>query len=1005
VWDETPPDGARAALYSYLSRLRRLLLAERPAIQLVGRGSGYLLDVDPQVVDLHRFRRLVAAARDVGADDDERVKSLGEALRLWAGPPLADLPGAWAAQMRTGWQQERLDVAVQWAKAELRLGRGGELFGPVRGLLHEHPLSEPLVEVLIRALVAAGRDAEALECYAAARTRLGEELGVEPGPQLRAVHQALLRGELDRPPMPEVPARPRPGPVSAGVPPRQLPREASRFTGRAAELEQLLELVPDPGQAAAVVISAIDGMAGIGKTALAVHAAHRMVDRFPDGQLFIDLHGYTQGLAPIEPAEALDRLLRDLGVPGTQIPAGLDARAALYRTRLADQQMLIVLDNAATETQVAPLLPGTTGCLVLVTSRRRLAGLDHTHTVSLDTLPLPDAITLLAKTAGEDRLAGQPSELVAELVELCGRLPLAIRIAAARLRSHPTWQVSHLVERLRDQQHRLGELEAGQRSVTAALDLSYQHLSVDEQQAYRLLGRHPGPDFDTHATAALLDSTLLHAGRVLDQLLEAHLLQEPTPGRYRFHDLTRAHAAHTAAPARDAALGRLLDYYRHTAAAAMDTAYPYEREHRPRVPPAHTPGPELPDPAAALAWLDTELPNLLAAARSAIEHGRPGHLLHLSTILHRHLRTRGRYHDAETLHQQALATASIAGDQAGQLAALDSLGDINWRRGRYGQAADHFEQALQAARTTGNHPSELDALTGLGHIHLIQGRYAQAANHYGQVLRIARTTGHRPAELNALTGLAWVDLRQVRYAQAADHLKQALRIARTTGHRPAELNALTGLGGVDLRQGRYAQAADHYGQALQIARDIGNRPGELSPLNGLGRIHRLQGRYAQAANHYGQAFQIARDTGNRPGELDSLTGLSRLYLRQGRYAQASDHYQQLLDLAQEGGDRNYEFEAWQGMGRLSHTTGHPDAAIAHHERALTLASELSQPDDQARAHDGLAHAHHALHQHDQARQHWQHALNLLTDLGIDHTTDEETTTAAIRAHLTALAEP
>jgi tetratricopeptide (TPR) repeat protein/transcriptional regulator with XRE-family HTH domain len=800
------------------------------------------------------------------------------------------------------------------------------------------------------------------------------------------------------------------GLVGAGGPPRQLPRETSWFTGRTAELERLLELVPDPGRAGAVVISAIDGMAGIGKTALAVYAAHRMVDRFPDGQLFIDLHGYTQGLAPTEPAEALDQLLRDLGVPGTQIPTGLEARAALYRTRLADQQMLIVLDNAATDTQVAPLLPGTAGCLVLVTSRRRLAGLDHTNTVSLDTLPLPDAVALFTQTAGGDRLAGQPAELVAELVELCGRLPLAIRIAAARLRSHPAWPLCDLVRRLRDRQYRLGELAAGQRSVTAALDLSYQHLSRDQQRAYRLLGLHPGPGFDAHATAALLDSTLAHAGRVLDQLLEAHLLLEPTPGRYRFHDLTRAHAAHTAtrdltAPGSDAALGRLLDYYRHTAAAATDAAYPYEREHRPQVPPPHTPSPELIDPAAALAWLDTELPNLLAAAPYATEHSRPAHLLHLSMILQRHLRTRGRYHDAETLHQQALTTAGAAGDQAGQLNALNGLGQIDLMQGRYAQAADHLEQALQIAHATGNSPGEMEALSGLGDIHLRQGRYGQAVDHFDQVLRIARVTGHRPGELNALTGLGQIDLMQGRHAQAADHIKDALRIARVTGNRPGELETLNGLGQIHRRQGRYGQAADHFEQALRIARVTGNRPGELIALTGLGRIHRVQGRYAQAADHYGQALRIARVTGHLSGELNALTGLGRIHWMQGRYGQAADHYQQLLDLAQESGDRNFEFEAWQGLGRLQHATGHPDAAIAHHERALTLAGQLSQPDDQARAHDGLAHAHHALHQHDQACQHWQHALNLLTDLGIDSTEDEETTAAAIRSHLTALAAP
>jgi DNA-binding SARP family transcriptional activator/tetratricopeptide (TPR) repeat protein len=1050
VWDQEPPAGARSALYSYISRLRRLLAEDHPpgrgadasggvlpAIRLVGRGSGYLLDVDPQVTDLHRFRQLVAAARATDRDDVRRAELLDQALRLWSGPPLADLPGPWAARMRTGWQQERLDVTVQWAHTRLRLGCGGEVIGPVRSLLEEHPLSEPLAEVLIRALVAAGRDAEALEYYAATRARLGEELGVEPGPALRAVHQALLRGELDRAPLSEVsaetatsqavsvprsepaalkPGVPGTGLAGAGGPPRQLPREASCFTGRSAELEQLLELVPGPGDATAVVVSAIDGMAGIGKTALAVYTAHRMVDRFPDGQLFIDLHGYTQGLAPIEPAEALDRLLRDLGVPGTQIPTGLDARAALYRTRLADRQMLIVLDNAATETQVAPLLPGTAGCLVLVTSRRRLAGLDHTQTLSLDTLPAADAVALFTSTAGESRLADQPPELVAEVVDLCGRLPLAIRIAAARLRSRPVWHLGDLVRRLRDQQHRLGELAAGQRSVTAALDLSYHDLSADQQQAYQLLGLHPGPEFDTHATAALLDSTLLHASRVLDQLLEAHLLQEPTPGRYRFHDLTRAHAACSAigdptSPATVAALGRLLDYYRHTSSTAMDTAYPYDREHRPQVPPAHTPSPELTDPAAALAWLDTELPNLLAAARYATGHTRPEHplhllhLLHLSTILHRHLLSRGRYHDAESLHHQTLTTARAAGGQAGQLTALNGLGDIHRFQGRYKEATDHHEEALRIARATGHRNGELNALTGLGWIHRRQGRYGQAVHHHEQALQIAHATGNHPAELDALNGLGHIHLMQGHYGQAAHHHEQALQIARATGNHPAELTALNGLGHIHLMQGRNGQAAHHNEQALRIARATGHRPGELNALTGLGHIHLRRGQYGQAADRYGQALRIAHATGHRPGELTALTGLGQVYRRLGRHYQATALYQQLLGVAQLSGDRNYEFEAWQGLGRLSHATGHPDAAIAYHTQALTLAGELSQPDDRARAHDGLAHAHHALHQREQARSHWQYALDLLIRFGIDHTDDEETTAAAIRAHLTTLAEP
>ena len=581
VWGQAAPEQVRASLRAHLSRIRRMLeqAGECGAPVALSRVSGgYLLRVDSDQIDLQLFRRLVGTAGRPG-DAGSPVASLRAALALWRGQPLAGIEGEWAARMRELWGRERVDAAVAWARAELAEGNPGPVLAALAELASDNPLVESLTEVFMRALHAAGRTSEALDLYARTRAHLAEELGTDPGPDLQALHRSLLRGEVE--------TTPAAGP-SVEVP-RQLPAPPQLFTGRTIELAELDKI----HDASTVVITAIDGMAGVGKTALAVQAAHQMVERYPDGQLFIDLHGYTAGVAPVEPGAALDWLLRSLGVPGDRIPAELDQRAGLYRSRLAEQRMVIVLDNAATEAQVLPLLPGAPGCVVLVTSRRRLPGLDHTHTLSLDTLPLLDAIALLRQTAGEDRLAGQPPELVAELVELCGHLPLAIRIAAARLRSHPTWDLTHLVRRLRDQQHRLVELQAGQRSVTAALDLSYQDLAADQQRAYRRLGLHPGPDIDQYAAAALLDATLREAGRLLEQLLEAHLLNEPTLGRYRFHDLTRAHAAHTAT--RDetddghTALDRLLDYYRHTAAVAMDTAYPYEREYRPQVPAAPAP--------------------------------------------------------------------------------------------------------------------------------------------------------------------------------------------------------------------------------------------------------------------------------------------------------------------------------------------------------------------------------------------------------------------------------
>ncbi|WP_239134580.1 AfsR/SARP family transcriptional regulator, partial [Rugosimonospora africana] len=580
--------------------LKDYVAAVRTALQHAGgsramlpdarrRRGAYRLDIDPDLVDYQRFARHARAARDHAdaGDDQAAAESLRRATGEWRGQPLAGIDRAPLDGLRHELNERHRSVARDLLTLQIHLGQYEDVTRAARRMIDTYP-TDDIVVLALHALARNGRRVEIPDFrdFATGRLRaLLDDDDADFDTAVRDVADTLLKQPresyrllprsapatvgTDRdpsrfdPPPDAIAATGRTEEPPAGPShqvPRQLPAAPQAFTGRTVELADLDKI----HDASTVVITAIDGMAGVGKTALAVHAAHQMVDRYPDGQLFIDLHGYTDGVAPIEPGEALNWMLRALGVAGERIPISLDQRAGLYRSRLADQRMVIVLDNAAAESQVTPLLPGAPGCVVLVTSRRRLAGLDHTHTLSLDTLPPPDAITLLRQTAGESRLVGQPPELAAELVQLCGGLPLAIRIAAARLRSHPTWDLEHLVQRLRDQQHRLVELEAGRRSVTAALDLSYQDLGADLQRAYRLVGLHPGPDIEAYAAAALLDGTLREAGRVLEQLLEAHLLQEPVPGRYRFHDLTRAHAAYTAT--RDEtehsermALDRLLD--------------------------------------------------------------------------------------------------------------------------------------------------------------------------------------------------------------------------------------------------------------------------------------------------------------------------------------------------------------------------------------------------------------------------------------------------------------
>lgn len=1016
LWDDLRrPDHVRRTVQMYVARLRPLLGA--PLIQVMP--GGYQLAVDPDAVDLYRFRRLVAVS-EAEPDVVRRKVLLDEALSLVRGVPLGGVDSdVLEHEERSALEEELLGVQERRIDVGLALGAHDGLVADLRGLANTQPLRESLWARLLVALDRDGRRAEALDTYETVRRRLRQDLGTDPGPPLQRLHRALLDGtDLAWPEADSLIERQPQDAPSSGDPvrpvaatggfseiPRQLPAAAPMFTGREAELAVLAG--PDhPTNTSAVVITAIDGMAGIGKTTLAVQAAHQLADRYPDGQIFVDLRGYAYDITPVWPGEALEQILRALGVPGERIPPTVDERAALYRTRVAGRRMLLVLDNASTEEQVTPLLPGTPSCLVLITSRRRMVGLDRTRTVSLDVLPLPDAISLFVRTVGEGRLADQSPALIAETVRLCGQLPLAIRLAAARLNSRPSWTVGLLTDRLREHQHRLAELEAGRRGVDAALDLSYQQLSTDQQRAYRLLGLHPGPDIDVCAAAALVNTTVPATREVLDELLDTHLLQERTPDRYAFHDLVRDHARQAAqtdtVPDKRAALTRLFDHYRHTATSAVDIAYPYGRERRPRVPVTTTPTQLFPDPARATGWLDDEMPNLLAAAAYAAGHGWRQHTTNLSSILHPHLRTRGRYADAEALHEHAVETAREVGDRSSELDALACLGHVLLIQGRLEQAAQHYRTALDVARSACDEVGALDARNGLAQVYLRLGQFGLVLDECRQALDTARSLDYHNGEVDALHGLGRAHLSLGEYGLAFDEYQQLLEIARGIGHRDCELNALYGLGRIHLFRGEYGLAVAGYQRLLDTGRRIGHRGAELNALHGLGQIHLLLAEYGPAADDFQRSLDIARAIGNLHNESIARCSLGEVHLEQGRYRQAGDSFQRSLDLALRVGSRNLHYEALQGLGRVSQVTGHPADAWRLHQQALALATELGNPADQARAHNGLAHASHALHQPQQAGRHWQQALRILAELGADRTEEPHVDVSAIRAHLADL---
>jgi len=920
LWPGGPPGSAVAVIQSHVSRLRKVLDGGLPGragrAVLVSAGTGYRLDVDPDELDLLAFGQLAARARRaaVAGDGPGAARLFGRALELWKGEPLADVGVLAGHPAVVGLAALRASVITEYAQVAAGAGLAGQVLPHLRALAAREPLNEHAHAQLMTCLATGGEQAAALQIYEDLRQRLDRQLGVRPGPELAGTHLRVLRQEIPIPaaaPGTGSPVRAagpgdaaRPG-DTAGAVPRQLPGAVRHFAGRGRELAELSRLL-EAGHAAGgtMVISAIGGTAGVGKTALAVHWAHQVAVRFPDGQLYVNLRGYDPG-QPVPAADVLAGFLRALGVPGQDIPAEADQRAARYRTLLADKQMLIVLDNAGSADQVRPLLPGTPGCPVLVTSRDTLAGLiarDGAARLDLDLLPLPDAVTLLRTLIGS-RADTEP-QATTDLAAHCCRLPLALRIAAELAAAHPAASLADLARDLADLRTRLDLLTAGQdpgTAVRAVFSWSYRHLDTGTARTFRLLGLHPGPDIDPYATAALTGTTIPQARHALDTLARAHLIQPATPGRHAMHDLLRGYARHltTQHDTEDeqrAALTRLFDHYLHTAADAMDTLVPAERHSRPRTPPTAIAARSAGTPAAARAWLDAERNALVAATAHMTDNGWPGHATRLAATLFRYLDTGGHYPEATAIHTCACRAARDTGDRIAEGTALNNLGIVDWRQGRYEQASANYLRALALCRETGDRTGAARALRNLGMLDDRQGRYQQASGHYQQALALCRETGDRPGEAAVLGNLGIVDMQQGRYEQATSYLQQALVLFRETGNRLGEAVGLDNLGIVDWRQGRCQQATSHHQQALSLFREIGDRNGQANTLNNLAHVDLRQCRYEQATSHHQQALSLFREIGDRTGEAEALNGLGEVLHATGRPGQARHHWQEALAL-------------------------------------------------------------------------------------------------------------
>ena len=869
VWNCAPPPGAVRTLRSYIRRLRQTLGAPG-AERIEARRPGYLIRVARSEVDVLEFedscRRAAAALR--AGEWAETVAAATRAVGLWRSDPLLDIPSqALHDEVVPRLEQLRLQVLEDGTEAGLRLGLHERLVPRLRVLTAEHPLRERFHAQFMLALARAGRQAEALAAYQHAYRTLADELGVEPGAELRGLQQRILAGDAESPAPSAQRSGGPPHPADPPETPRQLRAAVRHFVGRAGELETLSAALAQRVGDGAAAVATIDGTAGIGKTALAVHWAQLHADRFPDGQLFVNLRGFDPSGAPMDSAEAVRRFLIGLGTPPERIPADPEEQAALYRSRLAGRRVLIVLDNAREAEQVRPLLPGSPGCLVLITSRNQLGGL-----VALDGA-LPLTLGLLTRDEARDLLIarlGRPSAAAEQraadaLVDLCARLPLALNIAAAQAALHPARSLTELVDELCDVRRRLDTLSVGESAadVRTVFSWSYQTLDAKGARAFRLLGLHPGPDISLPAAASLTGLNLEDTRHVLDGLTRAHLLTEHQPSRFTSHDLLRAYACEQAQSIdtdaeRQAALQRVCDFYIHTAHAADHQLHP----HRPRLkldppPPGVLLGTDQPsDVSTALAWFDGEHSNLLAAQLAAVArrwHPATWQLAwSMSTF---HVR-RGHRHDELAAWQVALASAAHLPDPAADVRAHRLFGRAHTELGRHDEAIEHLHKALMLADRTGITCEQAFTHRTLAWAWERRGDARRALLHAAEALRLLRTADEPVWQAGTLNQMGLYAARLGDYDDARAYCKDALATYQCHDDPTGVADTALSLGFIEYQTGHHQQAIGHYGQALAVFRAIGNVYQCADMLDRLGYPCAALGQHERARAFWRQAVEL-----------------------------------------------------------------------------------------------------------------------------------------------------
>src|SRR6201996_4933148 len=974
LWDTEPPAKARESLSVYVARLRASLRqAVGDDLRLLGRAQGYLLEVDPETIDVHQFRRLRRQADALAASGDYEpaAELLREADSLWRGQALAGIGGDWVARMRDALEEERRAAVLERIGCELELGQHAELVGELSQLLVQYPSDETLVGHQMTALCRSGRPADALALYRETRDRLIEEQGAEPGTGLSGLQQRILGGD------PELAVRATGRRAAQAAPPDTLPPEAAEFVGRDPELAELTD--GDGGRPGVVVI---EGMPGVGKTTLAVRAARLVRGQYPDGTIYLNLHSHDPGSPALDQAEALYRLLQMLAVPAAQIPETIGERTALWRAQLSRRRAVVILDDAAGHDQIGPLLPPTSRCLILITTRRRLPELGWARSLTLDVLPVDEAVALFRRLSGESR--ADDAAQVAAAVERCGRLPLAIQLTAGRAAQDG---LPSLTGELAPMPSWLSGVSAAAPEVTAAFELSYQALEPDHQQLFRRLGLSPCASFSLAAVAALGGCTHTEAEKALGALLDHHLLAHATGGSFRCHDLIRGYAAELAerndSPEdRRQALSRLTGYYLYAAGQAARVLHPFRRRADVSPEPFPAGSPLLTTAEDAASWLESEWRNILQVARYAARHEWKARCADLIDLLADFLENSANWEEAAPAHTLALQASRDIADPARIARAALALGLVRQLTGQSEASIPLAEEAAAIYRAQADRGGEARALDLVGAAHFRTARWREAVACFSEARILYRAAADPRGVAETLPHAGICGWQLGRHSEATDQMREALELYRATGDRLGEAKALNNLGRIHFFGGYHRDALDDYTEALRIARELGAAQFVAITYQNIGSVHRYKGSHAEALAAYRKALAMYRDIGDLLDEAEALNDIGCIYESADCPDEALAHHQRARAIAEEIGNPSRQLIALRLMADIHRGSGRYGEALDNYQDALRMARENGDPYEEGKVLEGIAEAVLATGRFDDGRIALRQALDIYERLGV-----------------------